>query len=446
MFAGNLNSDIVKASRNLAQHMLILLIIMATSITMYGAYTVHSVAGDVKLVTKGEKVRLKKGMTLHPSDVVEITKGGLLEILNDLDSKIYTCDKPGQLSVMRLMLDAKKSAGDNQGTIGGRISLGKSAGPGQTIFEEKGMVLRSILIAGDEDRTTGLSAGKLSKRLHSLVENVPGTVGIAVVDDRDTVTLNNDVHFPMMSVFKLHQALAVADRLERSGNTLDSTIYIPATDMDRDTWSPMMKKYGDDDFMISVGELLRYALIESDNNASNLLFKRIVSPKETDRFVKTIAPDTTFCIAYSEAMMKDNHALCHSNYSSPLSAATLLNKVFKSQVVSASLQDSIKTYLSEITTGTDRLAAGIDKKREVFFAHKTGSGYRNDNGELTAHNDVGYFRMPDGRDYTVAVFIRDFKGSEDEASHLIAEISRIISLCYNSGINYSVAGGLNDKQ
>ena len=71
----------------------------------------------------------------------------------------------------------------------------------------------------------------------------------------------------------------------------------------------------------------------------------------------------------------------------------------------------------------DRLGAVISQHPELFFAHKTGSGYRNAIGELAAHNDVGYFRLPDGRSYALAVFIRDFYGTEAEASDLIAKIS-----------------------
>ena len=76
-----------------------------------------------------------------------------------------------------------------------------------------------------------------------------------------------------------------------------------------------------------------------------------------------------------------------------------------------------------MTTGLDRLGAIKHQHPELFFAHKTGSGYRNDAGELIAHNDVGYFRLPDGRAYALAVFIRDFSGTEAEASEIIASIS-----------------------
>ena len=267
----------------------------------------------------------------------------------------------------------------------------------------------------------------LCRQLDSLVVNTPGVVGVAIVSDNDTITVNNDLTYAMMSVFKMHQALAVANHLERTGRNLDDTLRISAAELDRDTWSPMLKHYGNDgDFTITIGQLMRYAVISSDNNASNLLFSHIVTPLETDSFIRSIAPDTTFRILYSEKEMKQNHDLSYRNHSSPLSAALLIRKVFNEPVVSPAMQDSIKAYLSEVTTGADRLGSVVSDADSMFFAHKTGSGYRNERGELMAHNDVGYFCMPDGRNYAIAVLIRDFNGSEQEASAIIAKISQLV--------------------
>lgn len=266
----------------------------------------------------------------------------------------------------------------------------------------------------------------LKDQLISLTDTVPGAVGIAFVSDEDTITINNGIHYPMMSVFKLHQSLAVANELNKRGADFDSIIPIREKELDRNTWSPMLKKYGEKDFNISIGELVDYALTSSDNNASNLLFRYIVSPKETGNFVKSIAKDTTFNISYSEAEMKQDHNLCYQNYTSPLSASLLIRQLFTSDMLSPAVRNFIKTALTTVTTGQDRLGAAISDTEGMVFAHKTGSGFRNAAGELIAHNDVGYFRLPDGRDYSLAVFIRDFSGSEKEASSIIAGISRCV--------------------
>ena len=81
----------------------------------------------------------------------------------------------------------------------------------------------------------------LRDELYALVDTVPGTVGIAFICDNDTATVNNGVKYPMMSVFKFHQALGVAETVEKRGNTLDSMLLIHTDELDRDTWSPMLK-------------------------------------------------------------------------------------------------------------------------------------------------------------------------------------------------------------
>lgn len=264
----------------------------------------------------------------------------------------------------------------------------------------------------------------LKDDLYALVDTVPGTVGIAFISNDDTVTINNGVNYPMMSVFKLHQALAVASAVEKHGDTLDTMLFIHREELDPHTWSPMLKKYTAGDFSITVGELLGYAITASDNNASNLLFKHIISPRETNDFIKSVARDTTFRICYSESEMKADHKLSCLNYTSPLSAGLLIRQVFEESLVGKSSQDSIMHHLSAVTTGQDRLGAAADDS--VMFAHKTGSGYRNEAGELMAHNDVGYFRFKDGRSYSLAVFISNFRGSEEKASQVIAGISKCV--------------------
>lgn len=281
-----------------------------------------------------------------------------------------------------------------------------------------------LIIGVSCNRNSRTSEVSLQDEFYEFIDSVPGTVGVAFVSDRDTVTVNNGVHFPMMSVFKMHEALAVANTLEKSGISLDTILSINRVDLDLDTWSPMLKEYTAKSFTIPVGRLMEYAVTKSDNNASNLLFRHIVSPTETDAYIRSIATDTTFCISYSESEMKANHALSYCNYTSPLSAALLIKQVMEEPIVGKNYQDSIRQYLSTVTTGQDRLGSVTEGSDIVQFAHKTGSGFRNEAGELMAHNDVGYFRLRDGRSYALAVLIRDFAGTEAEASAIIADISR----------------------
>ena len=45
----------------------------------------------------------------------------------------------------------------------------------------------------------------------AMIGDAPGRIGVAVItSEGDTLTVNNDGGYPLMSVFKLHEALAVA--------------------------------------------------------------------------------------------------------------------------------------------------------------------------------------------------------------------------------------------
>lgn len=282
-----------------------------------------------------------------------------------------------------------------------------------------------------------IHAASLREEVSMLVNSVPGTVGVAFVSNDDTITINNGVNYAMMSVFKLHQSLAAANALARKGISLDTLVHIGSGEIDRDTWSPMLKKYNSADIDVSAAELMRYAITMSDNNASNAFFHHIISPRATDRFLKSIVRDTTFSIVYSEAEMKANHDKSYLNYTSPLSAALLIKQVFEESMIDKAAQDSIRRYLSEVTTGQDRLGAVVSNPDIILFGHKTGSGYRNAAGELMAHNDVGYFRRKDGHNYSLAVFICDFRGTEDEASKIIAKISRCVDRAVSGASKYA---------
>lgn len=187
-----------------------------------------------------------------------------------------------------------------------------------------------------------------------------------------------------------------------------------------------MKDYSGPVISLTVRDLLRYTLTQSDNNASNLMFKDMVNVAQTDSFIATLIPRSSFQIAYTEEEMSADHNKAYANYTSPLGAAMLMNRLFTESIISDEKQNFIKNALKECKTGTDRIVAPLLDKEGVIIAHKTGSGYVNENGVLAAHNDVAYICLPDNVCYTLAVFVKDFKGNESQASQYVAHISAVV--------------------
>ena len=77
----------------------------------------------------------------------------------------------------------------------------------------------------------------LERALRAVIDSVRATVGVAVVfGDGDTLAVNGGRCYPMLSVCKFHQALAVLDRLDRRGLPLTTRIPVRRSDLLPGTW------------------------------------------------------------------------------------------------------------------------------------------------------------------------------------------------------------------
>lgn len=266
----------------------------------------------------------------------------------------------------------------------------------------------------------------LEKELTAIADSAKGDVGIALIYDGDTLTVNNDAIYPMMSVFKLHQAVALCRMFEENGTSLDSVMTLRRSELDPDTWSPMLKDHTGDEISLPMRRLLEYTLIESDNNASNEMFVRLMSPAACDSVIAGIIPRGSFEIRFNEAEMQDDHSRAYSNRTSPLGAAILIDRLFTDTLVGKSYQGFIKSALMRCQTGPDKISAALSETEGLTIGHKTGSGYRDENGRLAASNDVAFVTLPDGRHYSLAVFVKDFDGTDAEAAAIIARISAAV--------------------
>lgn len=272
----------------------------------------------------------------------------------------------------------------------------------------------------------------LRDTLERYAADVPGEVGIALIaDGRDTITVGNHDTYPLMSVFKLHQAVALCHDLDRRGIPLDTLLTITRADLDPDTWSTMLTDYPDGDFDVTAARLMRYALEQSDNNASNILFDRLLGVQKTDSIIARIIPRDSFGLNVREADMKRDNALSYANHSSPLSVALLLEYLYgdptagdASVRLSAESRDLIHGALLRCATGRDRIAAGLPDDPAIRIAHKTGSGYHTQEGLLIAHNDAARVTLPDGRHYTLVILLKDTT-SPTPSDHL-THISEIV--------------------
>lgn len=289
------------------------------------------------------------------------------------------------------------------------------------------IIIASFITSCGRNSTENNAISALRDSISRIIETEPGRFGVAVIfDNGDTLSVNNSADYPMMSMFKLPQALAVSNTLDSTGQNLDRTVTLERSSLDPDTYSPMLQDYIGDSWKISIGTLISYAVVMSDNNASNILFDSITSVSETNRFIRNIIPGEDMELRYREADMQADHSLIYENRSSPMAYARLVKKIFTDTIVDPNKQKFIREAMSSCSTGQNRITAGVKTIEGATLAHKTGTGFTDANGHLTAIGDGGLISFPDGSTITLVIMGRDYAGPQEKDEETMARITSTI--------------------
>lgn len=262
--------------------------------------------------------------------------------------------------------------------------------------------------------------------IDSLSSGLDARVGVAAVfDGGDTLVYDSrpelGAEYPLMSVMKFHQALAVCDSLRRAGIPLSRGLDVCPGQLHEDTWSPMRDGHPSGG-RFSFAQLLEYTLVQSDNNACDILFDYLGEPAAVDAYLRSFGVGDC-SIECTEDMMHKDLSLCYRNVSTPLSAVLLLEKFYL-------LRGSDPYYrflwdtMTACGTGTMRIPRFISDKAAAI-AHKTGTGDRDARGRIISINDIGVVVLPDGRHFSLAVFVSDAAVPDALCEELIAEIASL---------------------
>lgn len=262
-----------------------------------------------------------------------------------------------------------------------------------------------------EDKVMGIINGK------------PAKVGVAWIADGKEHTVNNADCYPLMSVFKLHGAVAVLRQMERRGTPTDTLVRVNADQVTKDTYTPMLERYPESGFTIRFDSLLSYSVAESDNNACDIIISMAGGIEGVNAEMRAIG--LTDCnLAYPELSMQADPMRSYDNCSTPLSVAVLFKKLFEENILGEPYATLLKHIVISTTTGPDKIKAALEPG--MLLAHKTGTGFTLDDGTKIADNDAGVVMLPDGRRLYISVLIKDSKLGSKENARLIADIARVI--------------------
>lgn len=266
----------------------------------------------------------------------------------------------------------------------------------------------------------------METELKTYVHDKDARIGVAVIiNGMDTVSVNGKRDFPMLSVYKFPQAIAVADYCSRHNILLTDSIRISASEMKPDTWSPMREKYGRKDMALPLSEILAYSVQQSDNNACDVLFRLIGGPQVADSLMKKLGYDEIHILNTEDEMHADPY-LCYANRATPLQMAALFDRLYRQEMRHDSpVLEAVGAMMMQCVTGNNRLPLPL-MPTNAMIGHKTGTGDVNSQGRIIGVNDAGYVFLPNKQGYAIAVFIADSGYGMAETEKMIADISEIV--------------------
>ncbi len=264
----------------------------------------------------------------------------------------------------------------------------------------------------------------LRETITSIVKNKQANVGVAIIyNQTDTLTVNNDDEYPTMSVYKFHQSVAVLNFLDSHSISLDEKIHLKEEYLRNDTYSPLRDLHPNGDIEISLRDLIEYAVTKSDNNASDALFDYLIGPKATDLYLRSLG-HRSFLISSTERTMEKCFNNQYLNWTSPLEAVKLIEQVLYTDILSDTYKKFLIQALVNTETGANKLKGLLPSS--VLVGHKTGTSSRSAEGLKAADNDLGFVHLPNGKSYSIGVFVKDSKETDEVNASMIAQINKAV--------------------
>ncbi len=279
------------------------------------------------------------------------------------------------------------------------------------------------------ESTTQKQQSSLRQELEQLIRPYNASVGIALigVETGDTLSLNDQKHYPMQSVYKFPLALAVLQQVDQGMLSLEQKVHLTKDDL-RPTWSPVRDKFPKGNIDLTVHELLTYTVSQSDNNTCDILFRLVGGTAVVQQSLLQSGIRDIKVVA-TEAEMATAWPVQYSNWARPGAMAVLLRDFYQGKLLSRKSTDLLLHMMTESANSPVRIKGLLPEG--ITVAHKTGTSDTNKEGLTAATNDVGIITLPNGRHIALAVFVSDTKETKTVNEKIIAGIAKAVFDHYN---------------
>lgn len=263
---------------------------------------------------------------------------------------------------------------------------------------------------------------ELEKEIAKIADDAKGTVGaaIVVIETGDSASLNANRNFAMQSVYKLPISMAILQQVDAEKLGLDEMIGVTKEDMVRPGQRSPIRDENPNGTTMSIRELIRLALSESDGTASDVLMRVAGGAPQIQAYLAATGI-SDMAVKNTEKEFGRDWQVQYQNFATPNAAVALLRNLHEGNGISPANRELLMQFMTASLTGPNRLKGLLPKGTPV--AHKTGtSGSRN--GIQAATNDIGIVTLPDGSHMLIAVFVGDSKADEKTREAVIARIAK----------------------
>ena len=297
---------------------------------------------------------------------------------------------------------------------------------------------------------------ELAARIDALGRGFNGDVGIAVQDIQTGWTTDFDgmSRFPQQSVSKFWVTLTALDMADRGQLDLDAPVTVRKSDLTLFN-QPIAQLVGANGYRTTLNDLIYRAITASDNTANDFVLWRAGGPDAVREFLyekgiqgvrfgpgervmqariagmewKDSMVGAGFYKARSALPMSVRQSALQDYLGDPIDGATpvgvveALARLKKGELLTPASTRRLLSIMSNTKTGKQRLRGGLAPGYSV--AHKTGTGQVL--GPIsTGYNDIGIVTGPDGRSYSVAVFIRKTSAPIPQRMRLMQDAVRAV--------------------
>jgi beta-lactamase class A len=262
----------------------------------------------------------------------------------------------------------------------------------------------------------------LQTQIDQLAKNVKGNLGFCamILETGEKVSYNGDKQFPMQSVYKFPIAMAVLSKVDEGKLKLDQSIRVDRVDfIPKAGHSPIREEFpeGTD---ITIKELLRYNVAESDGTACDVLLRLLDGPENANQYIHKLGVKD-IAISTTEMLQVSNDSIQYQNWATPNSMTKLLQIFYMTDKLSDKSKTLLLNDMIESTPGPKRLKGQLPSG--TIVAHKTGTA-GTFNGLTRATNDAGIITLPNGKHLAITVFISDSYDSHSDRELTIAKASK----------------------